>query len=49
MKATQMEFRVASPQVLKGIAHGDRVQAQLVKKEGGFVIIDLRQPIESSD
>lgn len=43
MKAMQMEFQVDSPQVLEGIQQGDSVQGQLVKKDGEFLITDLKK------
>ena len=43
MQAMEMEFPVASPQVLAGIAVGDQVQAQLSVKSGEHIISRLEK------
>ena len=44
MKAMKMEFTVESPQVLQGIAPGDKVQGRLKVKPGGdYLITQLKK------
>ena len=46
MKAMTMEFSVENAEMLSDIQAGDRVQGQLVERNGQYIVTELEQQQE---